>query len=136
MRKAAAEREPIDELQVDLVSPVERDVTKTGNDYLDLLAKPVGSLGTLEDWVSQLASIQRSINPKADNVACLLFAADHGIAKDVVNGGMGCSAYTSSVSRKVVMGLDNGLARASVLAKCNHAGLCVIDVGLDDGISK
>lgn len=33
------------------------------------------------------------------------------------------------------MGLDNGLAGASILAKFNHVDLCVIDVGLDDRIS-
>ncbi|KAL7516805.1 hypothetical protein ACHAWX_001783, partial [Stephanocyclus meneghinianus] len=156
-RKEVAEREPTDEIQVALVSPVERDVAKTENaleafladknhnfsqrynavrDYLDSLAKPVGSLGTLEDWASRLASIQRSTTPKADNVVCLLFAADHGVAQDIADGGMGCSAYPSSVTRKVVMGLDNGLAGASVFAKCNHVNLRVIDVGLDDGISK
>eukprot|EP00804_Cyclotella_cryptica_P029254 CCRYP_011679-RC/>CCRYP_011679-RC protein AED:0.03 eAED:0.03 QI:164/0.83/0.85/1/0.16/0/7/2937/696 len=157
VRKAVSEREPTDEIQISLVGPVAGDDTNVSNaleafladknnnfsqrfnavrEYLDSLAKPVGSLGTLEDWASRLASIQRSITPKADRVACILFAADHGVAKDIADGGMSCSAYPASVSKKIVLGLDKGLAGACVLAKCNDVDLRVIDVGLADGLSK
>ena len=102
--------------------------------YLDSLAKPVGSLGTLEDWASRLAVLQQTMRPNADKVSCLIFAADHGVAKDISDGGENCSAYPAAVSRKVVIGLDHGLAGASVLSKCNNVDLRVIDVGLaEDG---
>ena len=73
----------------------------------------VGSLGLLEDWAARIAALQRTTKPKASEVACLIFAADHGVAKDKTEGGMNCSAYPQIVSRKVLEGLDAGIAGAS-----------------------
>lgn len=98
--------------------------------YLDSLAKPVGSLGTLEDWAARLAVLQRSPKPTAERVACLIFAGDHGVAKDEKDGGANCSAYPQGVTQKVLEGLEHNLAGASVLAAKNDVFLRVIDVGL------
>jgi len=46
---------------------------------------------------------------------------------------MNCSSYPQAVSRKVLEGLDHGIAGASVLARCNGVALRVVDVGLADG---
>lgn len=98
--------------------------------YLDGLAKPVGSLGSLEDYAARISALQRSATPRVNNVVCLIFAGDHGVAKDVDEGGRRCSSYPQSVTRKVIEGLDRGVAGASVLAKQNNVSLRVIDVGL------
>lgn len=100
--------------------------------YLDSLAKPVGSLGSIEDYAARIAALQRSAKPKVTPV-CLIFAGDHGVAKDKSEGGMNCSSYPQAVSRKVLEGLDHGIAGASVLARCNDVPLRVVDVGLVDG---
>ena len=99
-------------------------------DYLDSLAKPVGSLGTLEDWAARLAVLQRSPNPTVNKTACLIFAGDHGVAKDEQDGGANCSAYTQAVTQKVLEALEYDLAGASILASNNDVFLRVIDVGL------
>eukprot|EP00584_Thalassiosira_punctigera_P016050 CAMPEP_0172564388 /NCGR_PEP_ID=MMETSP1067-20121228/104163_1 /TAXON_ID=265564 ORGANISM="Thalassiosira punctigera, Strain Tpunct2005C2" /NCGR_SAMPLE_ID=MMETSP1067 /ASSEMBLY_ACC=CAM_ASM_000444 /LENGTH=398 /DNA_ID=CAMNT_0013355045 /DNA_START=33 /DNA_END=1229 /DNA_ORIENTATION=- len=101
--------------------------------YLDSLAKPPGSLGTLEDFAARIAALQRSATPNVDASACLVFAADHGVAREGSEGGMNCSAYPPAVSRKVLEGLDRGVAGANVLAKCNGVALRAVDVGLADG---
>lgn len=101
--------------------------------YLDSLAKPVGSLGTIEDYGARIAALQRTAKPTINNPICLIFACDHGVAKDESEGGMNCSAYPQAVSRKVLEGLDRGIAGASVLARCNDVALRVVDVGLADG---
>ena len=101
--------------------------------YLDSLAKPVGSLGSIEDYAARVAAAQRSAKPNVDNAVCLIFAGDHGVAKDKSEGGMNCSSYPQAVSRKVLEGLDHGIAGASVLARCNDVALRVVDVGLADG---
>lgn len=98
--------------------------------YLDTLAKPVGSLGTLEDWAARLAVLQRSSKPTANNIVCLIFAGDHGVAKDKDHGGAKCSAYPQSVTQKVLEGLENNMAGASVLAASNNVEIRVVDVGL------
>ena len=98
--------------------------------YMDSLAKPVGSLGTLEHWAAKLAALQRTIHPSVDPVACLIFAADHGIAKSPQEGGEGCSSYPQAVTRFVLEGLERGIAGASVLAKHNRVSMRVVDVGV------
>jgi len=99
--------------------------------YLDDLAKPVGSLGTLEDWAARAAALQKTTNVVVDPVACLIFAADHGAAADPSAGGEGCSSYPQAVTQSVLQGLERGIAGASVLAKQNGVTeLKVVDVGV------
>ncbi|KAL7459469.1 hypothetical protein ACHAWC_011158 [Mediolabrus comicus] len=126
---------PSQQLAVTLADPQQSFATKyeAARLYIDSLAKPVGSLGTLEDWGARMAALQQTTNPTADSAACLIFAADHGVAKDKSEGGMNCSAYPQAVSRKVLEALDHGIAGASVLSKANNVSLRVIDVGLADG---
>lgn len=98
--------------------------------YLDCLAKPVFSLGTLEEWAARLAALQRTTRPVVNPVACLIFAADHGVAKSVDDGGEGCSLYPQAVTKSILVGLERGIAGASVLAKANNVSLRVVDVGV------
>jgi nicotinate-nucleotide--dimethylbenzimidazole phosphoribosyltransferase len=100
--------------------------------YLDALAKPVGSLGSLEDFAARISALQRSATPSVDVAACVIFAGDHGIAKDACEGGANCSSYPQAVTAKVAVALDRGIAGASVLARANGAILRVVDVGLAD----
>ena len=102
--------------------------------FMDSLAKPVGSLGTLEDWGCRLAAIQRSAKPCIKKVSCLIFAADHGVAKDKSDGGANCSAYPQSVTGKVLTALAHGVAGATVLSKQNNVSLHIIDVGVASSV--
>jgi nicotinate-nucleotide--dimethylbenzimidazole phosphoribosyltransferase len=98
--------------------------------YLDSLAKPKGSLATLEEWAARLGALQKTSIPEINSVACLIFAADHGIAKQPEEGGEGCSAYPQIVTQGVLKGLDMGVAGASVLARANNVKLRVVDAGV------
>jgi nicotinate-nucleotide--dimethylbenzimidazole phosphoribosyltransferase len=98
--------------------------------YLDTLAKPVGSLGTLEDWAARLASLQRNCIPLVGDVTCIIFCADHGVAASVQDGGLSCSAYPQVVTRKIAKALTVGAAGAAVFSRLHGASLYVVDVGL------
>ena len=105
--------------------------------YVDGLAKPMGSLGTLEEWACRLMALATpkmtlamtgaSVSVKA---SCLIFAGDHGVAKSLNDGGEQCSAYPQDVTQSILQALGQGVAGASVLAKANHATLHVIDVAV------
>ncbi|MCK6519692.1 nicotinate-nucleotide--dimethylbenzimidazole phosphoribosyltransferase, partial [Myxococcota bacterium] len=47
---------------------------------LNLLAKPPGSLGRLEDLAVALAASQGKALPTVDRPQVIVFAADHGVA--------------------------------------------------------
>ena len=105
--------------------------------YIDTLAKPVGSLGTLEEWAARLVSLQGSNHVLVDPVGCLIFVADHGVAADQQAGGENCSSFPQSVTRCIVEGLDRGIAGASVLARQNGVEkIRVVDVGVVGGVCE
>jgi len=103
--------------------------------YIDGLAKPMGSLGTIEDWAARLAALQKTMRASPGPVASLIFAADHGVAMSLSEGGEECSAFPASVTRSVLHGLDRGIGGASVMAAAsNVAWFRVIDVGVKDAL--
>ena len=48
--------------------------------HLDILTKPLGSLGRLEDLAAQMVSIREEAFAEPMRKAVYVFAADHGVA--------------------------------------------------------
>lgn len=91
---------------------------------LDLLTKPQGSLGKLEDMVQRLAAIQSTPLPVLGDKAVMIMVGDHGIVKE------GVSAFPQEVTRQMVLNFLHQGAAINVLA--HHAGARVViaDVGM------
>jgi len=69
---------PRSELETALVDDANKNFTQrytTVRQYLDSLAKPVGSLGSIEDYGARIAALQRSSRPVINKPICLIFAA-------------------------------------------------------------
>ena len=91
---------------------------------LDSLTKPPGSLGRLEDIAARMVSIREQERPSCANKAAYVFAADHGVVEE------GVSAYPKDVTQQMVRNfLANGAA-INVFARCAHAEVIVVDVGV------
>jgi hypothetical protein len=73
--------------------------------------KPVGSLGQLETLAQQLGLILQTESPLLRAPQLVVFAADHGLAKQ------GVSAYPSDVTWQMVNNFLVGGAAVSVLAR-------------------
>src|ERR1700761_5004110 len=93
--------------------------------HLDMLTKPRGSLGMLEDIAAQMVSIRRENFAEPLQKAVYIFAADHGITAE------GVSAYPREVTRQMVLNFLAQGAAINVLARQHHAEMNVIDVGVD-----
>lgn len=89
------------------------------------LTKPVGSLGRLEELALELAALQQAEHPRCNAPRLLLFAADHGIARE------GVSAYLPRATTQMVYQYLSGAAAANVLCRQHAVGLEVVDVGVD-----
>ncbi len=87
------------------------------------LTKPPGSLGVLERLAIRLSGLQQTGRPKADKVAILLFAGDHGVTAQ------GVSPYPSEVTVQMLQNFTRGGAAISVLARELNASLEVVDAG-------
>jgi nicotinate-nucleotide--dimethylbenzimidazole phosphoribosyltransferase len=89
------------------------------------LIKPQGALGKLETVACWFAARQHRVIPETLKPAVLVFAADHGVARQ------GVSAYPASVTTHMVESLARGVAAINVLAKVCAASIDVIDVGVN-----
>lgn len=89
------------------------------------LTKPAGSLGRLEELALQLAAVQQREYPSCEAPCLLLFAADHGVARE------GVSAYLSRATAQMVYQYLSGGAAVNVLCRQHGVELRVADVGVD-----
>ncbi len=92
-------------------------------EFLAARAKPLGSLGRLEELTAQLCAIQQSLAPRTTPRRVVLFAADHGVVAE------GVTAWPSEVTRSMTRTIANGTAASSVLAASTGTDLRLIDVG-------
>jgi nicotinate-nucleotide--dimethylbenzimidazole phosphoribosyltransferase len=93
--------------------------------HLDVLTKPPGSLGMLEDIAAQMVSIRQEDFAEPLRKAVYVFAADHGVTTE------GVSAYPSEVTRQMVLNFLAKGAAINVLAKLHRVRMNVVDVGVD-----
>ena len=90
---------------------------------VDGKAKPLGSLGRLEDLAVRLAVAQDSARPVV-NPAVLVCAGDHGAAPHV-------SAFPSAVTGAMVGAFLSGRGAISIMARQAGARLLVADAGVN-----
>jgi len=96
----------------------------------DLLAKPPGSLGRLEELGAWVCATQGRCPPQPlRDVRVVVFAGDHGIVS------AGVSAYPSGVTAAMVRTVVAGGAAVNVLAREAGAQLRVLDMAVDEDLS-
>lgn len=90
----------------------------------DRLAKPVGSMGRLEQYVASIAGMLGTDSPSVDPAAIAVFVADHGVAAD--DSVTPWPQAVTSIMRDAIIA---GSAAVSVLARNADAYVEVVDVG-------
>jgi nicotinate-nucleotide--dimethylbenzimidazole phosphoribosyltransferase len=87
-------------------------------------AKPIGSLGRLEELALQIGLITGSLTPNLGLAKIIVFAGDHGITAE------GVTAYPSVVTREIAKFVLAGNAGINVLARASGIGVELVDAGL------
>jgi nicotinate-nucleotide--dimethylbenzimidazole phosphoribosyltransferase len=90
-----------------------------------VLTKPPGSLGRLEELAIWLARWQGRELPRLDRITIAVFAGNHGVA------GRSVSAYPQAVTAQMVANFENGGAAINQIARLAGAELKVVPIELD-----
>ncbi|WP_433945774.1 nicotinate-nucleotide--dimethylbenzimidazole phosphoribosyltransferase [Paenibacillus sp. SN-8-1] len=96
---------------------------------LDILTKPPGSLGKLEELVARLAGITGKALPSFPDRAVVVMAGDHGVCEE------GISAFPAEVTQQMVLNFLNGGAAVNVLSRQAKADVLCVDIGVNGDIN-
>ena len=92
----------------------------------DAVAKPLKSLGLLEEMVIKIAGIQHTPDVDVSRRVCLTFCADNGVVAEGVT--QVDSAVTMAVARSIARGTGN-ICQMARVARCD---VVAVDVGMLD----
>ncbi len=106
------------------IRPLDAAAMAAARTRQDMLTKPRGSLGRLEELSIQLAGIQGKTIPSVNQKAIIVMAADHGVVAE------GVSAYPQEVTVQMVANFLRGGAGINVIARQVGARVVVVDVGV------
>jgi nicotinate-nucleotide--dimethylbenzimidazole phosphoribosyltransferase len=90
----------------------------------DMLTKPPGSLGRLEELSIQLAGITGKNIPTLKDKVIITMAGDHGVVAE------GVSAFPQEVTPQMVLNFLHGGAAINVLARHVGARITIVDMGV------
>jgi nicotinate-nucleotide--dimethylbenzimidazole phosphoribosyltransferase len=107
-----------------LVGPLDQAAMSKARERQDMLTKPQGSLGRLEDVSIQLAGIQGRPIPRIKEKAVIVMAGDHGIIEEKFHN------WPQEVTGQMILNFLGGGAAINVL--CRHVGarVVVVDMGV------
>ncbi len=106
------------------ILPLDRTLEPGLRKLLDEKAKPVGSLGRLEDLAIDIGLIRGALKPELGKALSVIFAGDHGITEE------GVSSHPPEVTAAMVHNFIAGGATISAFTRIAGAGLKVVDAGV------
>ncbi len=98
-------------------------------DHIDFLAKPLGSLGELEEISAKLCSIYNTLDVNVDKKAIIVLASDNGIFEE------GVASTPQEVTAIQTINILEGKTGVAVIAKQFNVDVIVCDVGIKCDIS-
>lgn len=106
------------------IPPLNKDIMDQIYAQWDKKAKPLGSLGRLEDMVAVLGGIFQTVTPDPGKKAVIVMAADNGVVEE----GVAQSDY--HVTTAVTCNMTHEDATVSILARLNEAKVFPVDIGM------
>ena len=97
-------------------------------DNWNRVAKPLHSLGLLEDLIAKIAASQGIARPYISGRTVLVFCADNGVVEE------GVSQSDHTVTTAVATSMASGLSNVNLMAREANAHVEVYDVGMIDDV--
>jgi nicotinate-nucleotide--dimethylbenzimidazole phosphoribosyltransferase len=109
---------------IDMIKPLDKGALAEAQSRQDMLTKPQGSLGRLEELSIKLAGIQGKPIPQIRHKAIITMAGDHGVVAEEVGN------WPQEVTAQMVYNFLKGRAGINVLARQAGARVIVVDMGV------
>jgi len=107
-----------------MIRPLDREAMAKAQARQDVLTKPQGSLGRLEELSIQLAGIQGKPIPQIRHKAIIIMAGDHGVVAEKVGN------WPQEITAQMVYNFLGGGAGINVVARQVGARVVVVDMGV------
>lgn len=102
------------------------EISKQAKAHWDALAKPIDSLGMLEEYVVKLCEIQKSANPPdIKKRALVVLCGDHGIVAE------GVTQTGQEVTKIVAENFAKNLSTVNIMAEAAGVDVFTVDVGMN-----
>ena len=108
---------------------IDREAMELARQQWDSVAKPLNSLGKLEDLIIQIAGIQKTPHVNLQKKEVLVYCADNGAVAE------GISQSDSSVTSMVAHSMAEGRANINIMAGQAGAKVTPVDVGMKDVVN-
>lgn len=106
------------------VAPESKEAALASKKRWDSIAKPIGSLGLLEDSIIRIASLTGSDDVRLDKRAVFVFCSDNGVVAE------GVTQTGPEVTLIVAENLTHGDTSVCRMASVAHADVVPVDIGM------
>lgn len=101
-------------------------VKREAKKHWDRIAKPIDSLGLMEDYVVKLCGMQNTYNPPSiKKRALMILCGDHGVVAE------GVTQTDASVTKIVSENFAKGISTVNHIARYTKTDVYVADIGMD-----
>ncbi len=107
------------------IKPLYKDKIEEAKIRVDSLAKPLGSLGRLEDLAIQISGITGNIKNSIKNKGIIIMSADNGVVEE------GVASSPQYVTLAQTKNFIKGKTGVCAIGKTNDTKLIVVDIGIN-----
>lgn len=117
----------IEKLQIiiDGIETLDKNSIIEADKRMNSLAKPLKSLGKLEDMSIKISGITGSVKNELKKKAVIIMCSDNGVVDE------GVASAPQSVTIAQTINFTKGLTGVAVLAQANNSDLIIVDVGIN-----
>lgn len=112
------------------IGSLDEEAMRAARSRQDILTKPQGSLGRLEELSIRIAGITGNFQPRIERKLIVTMAGDHGVVDS------GVSLYPQEVTVQMVHNFLAGGAGINVLSRIVGARVTVVDMGVKHDIEE
>lgn len=110
---------------LDIIVPGNYEAEKEAMNRIDNLAKPIGSLGTLESIAAKMAGITGKGNNRINKRSIIVMCADNGVVDE------GVSACPKNLTAILTENLTRNSTGVTILSEFTGTDITTVDIGVD-----